>query len=215
MRIHMLMDPKVQAVVFDLDGTLVEGMPFELVIQDVAVMAGRPFGELMSHYQLRWTTLEDEMAYHVSLVGDCNAKRVLELYDEFIRYKSNPDIVIGAEEVLGCLKEAGKGLVCWTRGKDDLQRRILRTTRLERYFDLIIVVPNKNEEAVKGVLLPALDGLSFAMIGDSYEQDMLPVKDVAFERFWITGSKANTFGFLPFYPDKEIIKLEKVGNLLW
>lgn len=212
MRIAQMLD-SVSVCVFDLDGTLAEGIPYEEVLKGVAGHADVPFKKLMARYLQNWQGLEEAQAYHEGLAIGRTAE-VRDLYAAFAHAKSHPTVLAGAVEVLERCRLAGKQLICWTRGKEELQRNVLRSTALDKHFDVTIVTPQKTEQTVRELLLPTLSGRKFAMIGDSYDQDLAPVKAVAALRVWISGSKANGYGTAPAHVNDDVIVIKQIGDLL-
>jgi len=209
----MAFEPKTHAVAFDLDGTLVDGIPYEEVLKYVSQFTGVPYDDLFIRYKTAWVDLEEAESYHVSLAPKC-ASMIRELYRTFSDAKGCPEVLPGAREVLMALKSRRTFLVCWTRGEETLQRLALRNTELDQFFNRIIVIPNKNAETVQGHLLPALEGLPFTMIGDSYEQDIVPVLGLAEACIWISDSNANRFGPRPWDIHPSVREIRRIGELL-
>jgi FMN phosphatase YigB (HAD superfamily) len=207
------METESEAIVFDLDGTLVEGLPYEEILENISRLADTPYDELFTRYTQNWQGLKEAQDYHVTLVGDAYASKVHSLYRTFTESKGRQTILPGAVDVLTFARKQNKYLVCWTQG-DSVFQRLGLPVPIGGLFNDIVVIPNKNTETVNQFLLPALVGRSFTMVGDSYKQDMLPVKDVARERIWITESKANAYSAPPKDIDSDIRRIRTISDLL-
>lgn len=205
----------IEVYVFDLDGTLVASDPYENVLTDVARLSRIPFETLMHRYRDEWRGLTEAESYHRSLVASATDRDAISIrYSRFIRAKSDPSVLTGAMEILLFLRSNRKHLICWTRGDEEKQRMVLKRSGLEDLFDTILIPGVKNLETVQKMLLPAIQGKRFAIIGDSYEQDIVPTLDVAASVFWIYGSEANKIaGASNLDIDPRVIRMESIEPL--
>lgn len=181
----------IQTWVFDLDGTLVEAMPLQHVIAEVAKLSGRPFEDLFREYRTQFQGVEAMRAYHKSLVPQERAAEVDKLYAAWEASHADPELLEGAKEALTLLKGQGRRLVLWSKGTPLQQEQKARRVGLYDLFDVRLVSHEKGRhEAVERMLVPAVEG-PWAMVGDSYEQDVLPALDHAAVVYWIHGGWAN------------------------
>jgi|GEM_PF-1540575 haloacid dehalogenase superfamily, subfamily IA, variant 1 with third motif having Dx(3-4)D or Dx(3-4)E len=181
----------IETWVFDLDGTLVEAMPLQHVIAEVARLSGRPFEELFREYRTQFQGLDAMRAYHRSLVPQDQAEEVDALYAAWQASHAKPELLEGARELLSLLKRQGKRLILWSKGTPAQQEEKTRRVGVYDFFDARLVSHEKGRhEAVERWLVPAVKG-PWAMVGDSYEQDVLPALDHAAVVYWIHGGWAN------------------------
>lgn len=182
----------IQTWVFDLDGTLVEAMPYQELINEVAKMAGRTFTELFTEYRTNFQGAAAMKAYHLSLVPEAERSKVEELYEICHASSANPDLLEGSVEVLQLLRNRGCRILLWSKGDRAFQVAKLVKLGLAPYFDDVLVTTAKGRtEAVIEHLLPAVGDSTWAMVGDSFEQDILPSLHFADRLFWIQGGRAN------------------------
>lgn len=201
--------------VFDLDGTLIEGMPYEEIMSGVSKTCGVPCDELARQYEHEWQGLEDAHVRHRALAQtDEQSREVDRLYTEFIRAKECPRVLPGAIDVLETLLNKEVALICWTRGEPELQLRALAVTGTHRFFETVVVVSKKTVNTVRSHLLPAVYGRPFAMVGDSYSQDMLPVAGIATARIWVRDSQANQHEPPPETITDDVIAVHTVADVL-
>lgn len=205
----------IQTWVFDLDGTLVEAMPLQHVIAEVAKLSGRAFEELFQEYRTQFQGVEAMREYHRSLVPQDQAEKVDELYAAWEASHAQPELLKGAKELLGLLKERGKRLILWSKGTPVQQEQKAREVGLYDFFDSRLVSHEKGRhEAVERWLLPAVEG-PWAMVGDSYEQDILPALDYASVVYWIYGGWANRIaGPKQWEPHPRMKRIGHVQELL-
>jgi len=201
--------------VFDLDGTLVEGDPYESVLKYVARRSGKSLKTLLHVYRRQWKGLDDAMAYHIGLVALPRQKGAIrERYARFVRAKSHPTVHPDSRDILERLRNQGKRLICWTRGDEKKQQIVLCNSGLSSLFHLIIVPGSKDNESVERLLMPHVRGVPFALVGDSYEQDIVPVLDAASALFWIAESKANRIANADsIRPDPRVTRLKSIRDL--
>ena len=205
----------IQTWVFDLDGTLVEAMPLQHVIREVANLSGRSFEELFRHYRTEFQGVEAMMAYHKSLVRPDQEAEVEALYQAWEASHAAPELLEGAKEVLGLLKARGKRLILWSKGTPEQQERKARQVGLYDFFDRRLVSPGKGRvDTVERLLLPEVEG-AWAMVGDSYEQDALPALPFAEVVFWICGGWANRIaGPKAWEPHPKLRRIGHIRDLL-
>ena len=211
----------VEAVVFDLDGTLVEAMPYQELLVRVANAVSVPAEDLLARYYSVPFNLDEARDYHFSLcVNEIQKEAVYLVYKEFIDAKRNPKVLSGARKVLKYVQYNVKYLgwlsVCWTRGDAEAQKKTLTSAGFTEYFDIVVAVPKKTVETVKSELIPYLRGKKFILVGDSYEQDILPALGFAEKLFWISGSRVNKSGLamLPDVLPQNVIEIKGVACLL-
>lgn len=184
----------MKAVVLDLEGVLVENMPYEELLEEISRIVGASYADLIRRYRTQWKGLEEARNYHCSLALDEESRmRVTDGYERFQKAKLRPDIVSGAKAFLELLQLHGFRVVCWTMGEEEFQRAVLKNSNLEPYFEAVVVVREKNAAAIKTELLPVLRDEPFALIGDSLKLDILPVLGIAKKLFWVLDSKANRY----------------------
>jgi FMN phosphatase YigB (HAD superfamily) len=207
-----------ETIVFDLDGTLIHSIPHPWVLKVVSETTGVAFETLFERYLAKFTTLEESKKYHLSLAGmDFQKKKICEAYDYFL--VNSPKHAPGAERLLKEFKEAGKRMLVWTKGERVSQLLKIEQMGLMDFFNErdILVTPIKTKETVRDLLLPAIgEHRQFIMIGDSWEQDIVPAhKNGALWCFHVTDSPANKY--LPSPDTREfgdVIRLETVADLL-
>lgn len=204
----------IKTFVFDLDGTLVRSIPYESVLHFVASFSDQTFNALFERYQKEWHGLEEAQRYHESIVPIKSAHLVTQQYEQFIRAKSEPEVIDGVIELLDLLRRNARRIICWTRGDRERQLTVLRTSGLEALFDDVVITGAKNPESVSSKLLPVIQDDSFVMIGDSYEQDIAPLLGLAEYCYWITGSEANSFLQTLPQPASRVIALQSISDLL-
>lgn len=207
----------VEAAVFDLDGTLVEAMPYQELLVKIANITNVLVESLLARYYGVSFNLDEATNYHLSLcISEVQREAVSLVYQEFLDAKQNPTIINGAREVLEAVSRASLCAVCWTRGNIETQKQTLVSADLMDYFDVVVAVSQKSVETVKSELLPVLHGKKFILVGDSFEQDILPALGLAEKLFWVSGSRVNKSGLVKM-PDvfpEGIIKTETVAELL-
>lgn len=205
----------VQTWVFDLDGTLVEAMPLQHIIYEVARMSGRSFDDLFRQYRTDFQGLEAMKTYHKSLVAPHHVERVDALYSDWEASHAAPELLEGALETLSLLKERGKRLILWSKGTPAQQEQKARLVGLYDFFDRRLVSHNKGRaEAVEEFLLPEVEG-AWAMVGDSYEQDALPALPHAKVVYWIHGGWANRIaGPKSWQPHPKLKRIAHIRDLL-
>lgn len=205
----------IPTLVFDLEGTLVENMPYEEALQHISNVVGVPLIELIRRYREEWRGLDEAMSYHQGLVVGSNEKGAIRvIYDTFSKEKSHPTVVPGGLEILKLAQARGQRLICWTRGKAELQAKALAASDLEPFFHSVVIVPEKNAAIARQELLPKLDGCPFAIIGDSYMHDIIPLRGLAAVRVWISGSKANGYIPRPIAIAVDVTEIASVQQLL-
>lgn len=181
----------IRTWVFDLDGTLVDAMPYQEVIAAVAEMAGLQFKDLFAEYRQNFQGAAAMQRYHESLVPEADRPRVAALYEEAHASSANPELLDGSIAALEAVRSRGCRVLLWSKGDRDFQLAKLKRKGLADYFDDVIVSTAKGRpEAVVEMLLPAVDG-PWAMVGDSYEQDIVPALPYATRAYWIQGGRAN------------------------
>lgn len=208
---------KMQSIatwVFDLDGTLVEAMPLQHVIKKVADMSGRPFETLFEEYRTNYTGVAAMKKYHQSLVAAEDHSTIDALYAEWEASQTAPQLLDGARELLESLKSSGRRLVLWSKGSPQQQENKLRAVGLYELFDERLVTTAKGRpETVEQRLLPAVQG-RWAMVGDSYEQDVLPALPFAHVVYWIYGGWANSLAAPKSWePHERLQRIADIGEL--
>lgn len=159
--------PAVRALVFDLDGTLIDSAP------DIHAAANR----LMSELQLPafdLTTITSYIGNGIpKLVERCLAAtgesgRAIDLDHAISRFKAfyaeEPAVrtrpYAGVEKALAAFAKAGCRMGVVTNKAEDLSRAALRDLGLDRYFDVVIggdSLPSKKPDPTG--LLQAIEGL--------------------------------------------------------
>lgn len=200
--------------VLDFDGTLVDGMPYQEVLKVVAFIACVPYDQLYARYTDQWNGVDEAEAFHLTLVDRQHARKIRAAYRLFKEAKEQPEPLPKAIEILVRLRVAEQRLICWTRGDERLQRPTVRRSGLEQFFDCVIVPPVKTRETIQSMLLPVTNGAKFVLIGDSYDQDIVPVEGLAERRVWIHGSKANAYRTTKAEPAPDIIAISAFADLL-
>lgn len=204
-----------QSIVFDLDGTLVENIPYEEVCNEVAKCTGISFIDLWANYRSSWKGIDDAIAYHLGLcASEEGKKKIIQAYDEFRYAKSNPSINAGVVEILYKLRAQGKYLICWTQGDEKIQRTVLEKSDLLKYFSAVAVVPTKTVQSVCDYLMPLVGEKTFTMIGDYIGMDLVPVSGLAADRIWISQSRASRYRARPDVMPKDIIEVKHLVDLL-
>lgn len=206
--------------VFDLEGPLVLNMPYQELLDRVATVVGTKYQELLGRYLDKkiWQGVEPEKEYHLSLAKSEEEKEAIrkdyeEFYEGSIALKGMPGIVPGAKSVLMRLRDRGDRLICWTRGEESLQKKILAQAGLDSFFEEILIVSHKNRETVNSTLLPAVGEFPFIMVGDSYQQDIEPVLLHALASFWVKDAPANRYGTLKFIDNPNVFTISNVSDI--
>lgn len=108
-------------------------------------------------------------------------------------------LIDGVEACLKQLCSLGYKLIIATKGDLLDQRRKLRLSRLEHYFDHIEIMAEKQEENYKELLRKLhLSAAEFIMVGNSLKSDILPVINIG-----------GTAVFVPFYTTWEHEKMKE------
>ena len=176
----MIHIPHVQAVAFDLDGTLVDSVP------DLAAAANE-MRAVLGMERLPEATVRSYVGdgiavlVHRALTDDEHGQADLPLFEHgsevFLRYYADhiadrtrpyPETEAG----LGLLKSLGIPLAVVTNKSDLLAIKLLKALKLEQYFS--IVVGGEPLRHVAGVL--GIQTQNMLMVGDS-RNDMLAAKD--------------------------------------
>jgi FMN phosphatase YigB (HAD superfamily) len=205
----------VGVFVFDLEGVLVENMPYEWLLDRVSKITGTSLRVLLDYYHEKWQGLDKAQEYHVSLTQSRTRRaEILGLYEEFGRKKASPEICPGAVELLQFIRDRlERPRVCWTRGNAEFQNQVLTKSGLARLFDRIVISGEKNADVFVSRVLPVLQGRTFAMIGDMFSADMVSVEGLARCRVWVAGSRANRYIEPPAEIPPDIIRVESIADL--
>lgn len=201
----------IETWVFDLDGTLIEAMPLQFVIKKVAEMSGHSFQTLFKQYRTNFEGVEAMKKFHKSLVAEEDHPAVDTLYEDWEKSHAAPVLEDGARQLLESLRREGRRIVLWSKGHPEQQVRKLRAVGLDALFDERLVTTQKGrQETVEQKLLPAVKG-RWAMIGDSYEQDILPALPFAHVVYWIHGGWANELAAPASWESHE--RLQRIANI--
>ncbi len=100
-------------------------------------------------------------------------------------FRRRAPLVAGAADVLRELRPTHQ-LVLLTKGDIAVQRKRIRDSGLERYFDAIVIVPEKGPEVFRTICreLGADEGLSWS-VGNSLPSDVAPAISVGMRGVWI------------------------------
>lgn len=182
--------------VFDIDGVFVEPeYPHPRLLADVSSVVGLPYSRLFEHYSTRFKSNLDEEQYHLSL---CNGEKLKEeevkaFWWKMEENKGKAHIVPGARELLELVSERGWVIYAWTKGEAGIQRKKLGVFGLSDFFqeDRLLWSPRKGTaEGIEQDLLPMLPKGRKILVGDSWEQDILPTIGLEdFTCIWISGSE--------------------------
>lgn len=191
-------------------------MPYQELINEVAKMAGLTFQELFTEYRTNFQGAAAMKAYHLSLVPEADRPKVEELYEICHASSANPELLDGSVEVLEMVKARGCRVMLWSKGEKAFQLAKLEKRGLAPYFDDILVTTAKGRrEAVVETLLPATGGAPWVMVGDSYEQDIVPALDFASRLFWIQGGRANALARPERWdPHPNMVPIGHISDLL-
>ncbi len=204
---------EIETFVFDMDGTLIERMSYEQLLDNVSRAIEVPFEHLFARYQATWLGFEEAQKWHQRLAKPHQLVSLQIVYDDFYARLMNPRIIEGANDILARIRRAGKRLICWTGGDEEKQKHVLHISGLTPYFDDVLVTSLKNTQIVARQLLPITGTRPFAMIGDSYTRDIMSVLEYARIAFWITNSDANRFLQPPTDLDPKVIAIGKINRL--
>ena len=189
----MIHIPHVQAVAFDLDGTLVDSVP------DLAAAANE-MRAVLGMERLPEATVRSYVGdgiavlVHRALTDDEYGQADLPLFERgsevFLRYYADhiadrtrpyPETEAG----LGLLKSLGIPLAVVTNKSDLLAIKLLNALKLEQYFSIVVGGDTLNVRKPSGEPLRHVAGVlgiqtqNMLMVGDS-RNDMLAAKDADF-----------------------------------
>lgn len=204
---------EIETFVFDMDGTLIERMSYEQLLDNVSRTIEVSFEHLFARYQATWLGFEEAQRWHQSLAKPHQLASLQTVYDDFYAHLMNPRIIEGVNDILARIQYAGKRLICWTGGDEEKQKRVLHISGLAPYFDDVLVTSLKNTQIVAQQLLPIMSTGPFAMIGDSYTRDIASVIGYAQIAFWIMESDANRFLQSPISLDPGVIAIKRIRDL--
>lgn len=169
---------------FDLDGTLIDSAPVHTILLRIAEITDAPLEQLLNHYRNEWRGFEQERTFHINLARNASEREdVVTLYRNFCASHPSHTIRRGSHTVLKLLRKAGKTLVCYTRGFEDIQRAKIDATQLS--FDAICVVEKKDVATLKQTVISRRSS-AFVMIGNTFTEDIAPAKGIARGRIWVS-----------------------------
>lgn len=161
---------------------------------------GRPDTLLSAYYRLRGTgTLEpgtfrllrDLLLLHVSGISDSAITDALRAM--YAVTQTNWRVEAGAARTLRALERAGYPLGAVSNGSDDANAlELLRRSGLKRYFEFVITsAAHGRRKPEPSIFQAALDHFhakpeDAAMIGDSYEADILGGLSLGLQTIWVT-----------------------------
>ena len=186
----MIHIPHVQAVAFDLDGTLVDSVP-DLAAAANEMRAALGMSRLPEATVRSYVGDGIAVLVHRALTDDEHGQAELSLFERgsevFLRYYADhiadrtrpyPETEAG----LGLLKSLGIPLAVVTNKSDLLAIKLLKALKLEQYFSIVVGGDTLNVRKPSGEPLRHVAGVlgiqtqNMLMVGDS-RNDMLAAKD--------------------------------------
>lgn len=210
--------------VFGLRGVVLERMPLEQLLREVARVTTTSFNLVNSQYRYYQGTEEQTLGFHLSLcLGDPAKEQVVrELHDRYARTRKDPVLIPNAVEAILLLRDTGKSCVCWTHGVEREQNRLLCTERpevwksfrLTQLFRCEIIVPSKTRKTALTRLVPTLGGKPFTTIGSSAEYDIAAVEGLADHRIWVSGTGPSRNYQPPQGLPDDVVSIETIAEFL-
>ncbi|KAG9191164.1 hypothetical protein G6011_09252 [Alternaria panax] len=117
-----------------------------------------------------------------------HVQALLDTYESTLTQNLQPKK--GAIPLLQALKQRGKSIAIITEGPQDSQERTVVALGLEPYFDRLITTNKLGVANIDGLFGKALEILGLksgevAMVGDSWERDIVPAAEVGTESVWL------------------------------
>lgn len=187
----------IKAVAFDADDTLWDNETYFLEVERAMCDILSPYGDSQtvsdSLFKVEMANMEDygygAMAFTLSLVENAvkvsngaipaaDIARIIELGRTLLRLKATP--LEGVEETLRQLKASGRyKLVVFTKGELLTQENKLKRSGLQKYFDDVVIVSDKQEQQYTDLCKQlCIQPAELLMVGNSLKSDVLPALNI-------------------------------------
>lgn len=163
------------------------------------------------------------MAYTLSLVeaaleisrGEIKAEAIQQILETGRQMLAHPiELMEGAEEVLSVLSRQ-YSLMMITKGELLEQKRKLKKSGLQSYFQHIEIVTEKNSQNYAGILKKLhIEPEAFLMVGNSLKSDVLPVLEIGGNAVHIPTDQLWEYEHCSSLPSKPYTILSKLTELL-
>jgi HAD superfamily hydrolase (TIGR01549 family) len=222
-------DPHAWPLVYRrAEGALWNSLRLAGVSSTPAELYGGPDSLLNYYYDLREPALEEPgiarileglLAQHEELVSQANQRAALDVM--YSQTQSNWFVEDDAAPTLEALRAEGLRLGAVSNGADDLNaQQLVEKAGLREYLDLVL------SSAAFGLRKPhpaifqaALDHFgasaeSAAMVGDSYEADIVGAHALGLKTVWVTRRVRRDPAGMPVRPDFEVKALGDIPALM-
>ena len=187
----------IKAIAFDADDTLWDNETYFLEVERGMCDILSPYGDAQtisdSLFKVEMANMEDygygAMAFTLSLVENAikvshgaisaaDIARIMELGRSLLRLEGTP--LEGVEDTLRQLKATGRyKLVVFTKGELLTQENKLKRSGLQRYFDDVVIVSDKQEQQYANLCRQlGVEPEEFLMVGNSLKSDVLPALNI-------------------------------------
>ena len=187
----------IKAIAFDADDTLWDNETYFLEVERGMCDILSPYGDSQtvsdSLFKVEMANMEDygygAMAFTLSLVENAikvshgaipaaDIARIMELGRSLLRLEGTP--LEGVEDTLRQLKATGLyKLVVFTKGELLTQENKLKRSGLQRYFDDVVIVSDKQEQQYANLCRQlGVEPEEFLMVGNSLKSDVLPALNI-------------------------------------
>ena len=187
----------IKAIAFDADDTLWDNETYFLEVERGMCDILSPYGDAQaisdSLFKVEMANMDDygygAMAFTLSLVENAikvshgaipatDIARIMELGRTLLRLKATP--LDGVEATLRQLKASGRyKLVVFTKGELLTQENKLKRSGLQKYFDEVVIVSDKQEQQYANLCRQlGVEPEEFLMVGNSLKSDVLPALNI-------------------------------------
>lgn len=187
----------IKAIAFDADDTLWDNETYFLEVERGMCDILSPYGDAQtisdSLFKVEMANMEDygygAMAFTLSLVENAikvshgailasDIAKIMELGRSLLRLEGTP--LEGVEDTLRKLKATGRyKLVVFTKGELLTQENKLKRSGLQKYFDDVVIVSDKQEQQYANLCRQlGVEPEEFLMVGNSLKSDVLPALNI-------------------------------------
>ena len=187
----------IRAIAFDADDTLWDNETYFLEVERGMCDILAPYGDAQtisdSLFQVEMANMDDygygAMAFTLSLVENAvkvshgaipatDIARIIELGRTLLRLKATP--LEGVDATLRQFKATGRyRLVVFTKGELLTQENKLKRSGLQKYFDNVVIVSDKQEQQYTDLCRQlGIQPAELLMVGNSLKSDVLPALNI-------------------------------------
>jgi len=200
---------------FDLDGTLVQSMPYRTLLQRVAKLLNIPYTNELYHYRNSWVDVPTAHARHLTMADNGGTRDQIDrIYQKYSADNKTPSVITGAFPCVEGLLACNKRLICYTRGNQEWQMGKILVTGLRRVFSEVCVVQSKDVATLQGHVARISPDQPFIMIGNTFNEDIAPAAGIARGRIYTSSAATASLRDTPGQLSDDILVVDTVADLV-